>query len=221
MASAFAKFKNQTYLEEAKTAADHYMADIGADEFFSTYELPMEAMACAGLATLAVGESAVMFADTASPSILKTLLNIKARAGCSRMTAPPTALGDAVAAHRKRDVSHRVVPAALVHDGVGVSWDTYFPLQPPHQPSQTALLLPQILGGTSSKWRCFFSSDATTGVALPSRPRLSGRAANLRGSGRDVRDVCRRDGGAHLAVDETVILLHLPLPLVGVPGHFE
>ena len=156
MASAFAKFKNQTYLEEAKTAADHYMADIGADEFFSTYELPMEAMACAGLATLAVGESAVMFADTASPSILKTLLNIKARAGCSRMTAPPTALGDAVAAHRKRDVSHRVVPAALVHDGVGVSWDTYFPLQPPHQPSQTALLLPKILGGTSSKWRCFF-----------------------------------------------------------------
>ena len=49
MMEAYETFHNQTYLEEAKIAADRLAADRGADEFFMTYELPMEAMGMLGL----------------------------------------------------------------------------------------------------------------------------------------------------------------------------
>ena len=47
---AYETFHNQTYLEEAKIAAGRLASDRGADEFFMTYELPMEAMGMLGLA---------------------------------------------------------------------------------------------------------------------------------------------------------------------------
>jgi|EP01043_Picozoa_sp_COSAG02_P005965 hypothetical protein len=50
MMEAYETFHNHTYLEEAKIAADRLASDRGADEFFMTYELPMEAMGMLGLA---------------------------------------------------------------------------------------------------------------------------------------------------------------------------
>lgn len=49
MMEAYETFHNQTYLEEAKIAANRLASDRGADEFFMTYELPMEAMGMLGL----------------------------------------------------------------------------------------------------------------------------------------------------------------------------
>ena len=49
MMEAYETFHNHTYLQEAKLAADRLASDRGADEFFMTYELPMEAMGMLGL----------------------------------------------------------------------------------------------------------------------------------------------------------------------------
>ena len=54
MMEAYVTFGNQTYLEEAETAAQRFATDRGADEFFMSYEVrrclasvPVYSMCCA------------------------------------------------------------------------------------------------------------------------------------------------------------------------------
>ena len=54
MMGAYETFGNQTYLQEAEVAAKRLATGRGADEFFMTYELPMEAMGMLGLVKLGI-----------------------------------------------------------------------------------------------------------------------------------------------------------------------
>ena len=58
MVEAYETFHNATYLQEAKIAAERFATDRGEDEFYMSYELPMEAMGMLGLAKLNAIEGA-------------------------------------------------------------------------------------------------------------------------------------------------------------------
>lgn len=66
MVEAFEAFHNVTFLKEARIAADRFATDRGEDEFYMSYELPMEAMGMVGLAKLAAIEAAAAHASGGS-----------------------------------------------------------------------------------------------------------------------------------------------------------
>lgn len=73
MMEAYETFHNRTYLEEAKIAADRLASDRGADEFFMTYELPMEAMGMLGLVKLGDATQNKSYYDLSSRPLAYTL----------------------------------------------------------------------------------------------------------------------------------------------------